>query len=130
MNRNLTTAKKTVQSEVWITAKPLLAKLVKWTVWFILALDILAAVLYIIGSYQKAPDESQITLVRTCLILSMLMIISSVYGIILDLFYLITKRKPAYLAGILGYILIIALGAVLALGAAFIIGAVKGNLQV
>ena len=114
---------------MWITAKPLLAKLIKYAVWFILALDLLTVILYIIGSYQKASDASQITLVHTWLVLSLLMIISSVYGIILDLFYLVKRHKPAYLAGIAGYVLIIILGALFVLGAAFIIGAVKGNLK-
>ena len=127
MKRNLTTAKKISQSKAWITAKPLLGKLVKWTVWIVLAINIAVVILYIAGSYRKASDDSQLTLVRICLALSMLMIISSLYGFVLDSFYAVRRRQFRYLAGIVVYILIIALGIILALAAAFIIGAVKGN---
>ena len=125
MKRKLTTAKKSG----WQSAKPLLGILVRWTVWTILAFDLVVVLLYVAGSYQKASDSSQLSLVRICLILSMLMIISSLYGIILDIYYMFRRRRPAYLTGIAGYILVIALGTLLALGAAFIIGAVGGNLQ-
>jgi len=56
------------------------------------------------------------------------LIISSVYGLLLSIYYVIKKRKVAYIAGIFGYMLIIALGVIVALGAAFVIGAVEGNL--
>ncbi|MCL1813860.1 MAG: hypothetical protein FWG29_10125 [Treponema sp.] len=129
MKRNLTTAKKISQSKVWLTAKPLLGKLVKWTVWTILILNLSVVILYIAGSYQKASDAAQLTLVRICLILSLLLIISSVYGFFMDIYYLIRRHQAVYLVGIVGYIVIIAIGAILALGAAFIIGAAGGNLQ-
>ena len=128
MKRNLTTAGKISQSEAWKTAKPFLGRLIKWTVWAVLAFDLLIVILYIIGSYQKASDDTQLTLVRICLVLSLLLIISSLYGIFLNLFYVFSKRKIFYLSGVAGYILIIVLGAALALISAFIIGAVGGNL--
>ena len=110
-------------------AKPLLGKLIKWTTWAIFILNLITVILYIAGSYQKISDDTLLTLVRICLILSLLLIISSVYGIILDLFYIVRKRQPVLLFGIAGYIMIIALGTLLALGAAFIVGATGGNLQ-
>ena len=126
MKRNLTTVRRGFG---WRSARPLLGILVRWTVWIILALNLVIVLLYVAGSYQRASDNSQLSLVRICLILSMLMIISSVYGIILDFYYMFRRRRPAYLTGIAGYFLVIALGILLALGAAFIIGAVGGNLQ-
>ena len=134
MERNLTTAKKITKKNPQTSAdrqgvKPLLGVLVKWTVWAILAFDLIIVVLYIIGSYRKASDGVQLTMIRICLMLSVLMVISSLYGIILDLYYMFTKRRPAYLGGIAGYIFTIALGTLLVLVTAFIISAVGGNLQ-
>ena len=128
MKRNLTTAKKLSQSKTWLTAKPLLGKLIKWTTWAVLAIDVAIIILYAIGSYRKAPGTIQLFLVRACLILSLLLIISSVYGLILDLYYAIRRKQAMYLAGAAGYIILIALGIALALFSAFIIGAVDGNL--
>ena len=135
MKRNLTTAKKMSRGKALVSGvwrrdtKPLLGKLVKWTVWTVLGINAAVLVLYVIGSYQKASDDAQLALVRICLILSLLLIISSVYGLVLDVYYIIRRHQPFYLLGIIGYILLIALGAILALAAAFIIGAVGGNLS-
>lgn len=111
----------------WQTARPLLGKLIKWTVWAVLALNISVITLYTVGSYQRADDQSQLALVRICLVVSLLLVISSIYGIVLDLYYALRRQKAAYLAGVLGYMLIIVLGFCTALAAAFIIGAVGGN---
>ena len=127
MRRNLTTAKKNDQNEPRFTAKPLLGKLIKWTTWTILAVYLVVLILYIAGSYQKAPDDSQLALVRMCLVLSLLLIISSSYGFVLNLFYTAKRRHISCLIGAAGYIALIALGAILTLSAAFIIGAVGGN---
>ena len=134
MKRNLTTAKNITNNNSKTGTeqqkdKPLLSLLVKWTVWGILAFNLINVVLYILGSYRKTPDEVQLTLVRICLMLSVLMIISSLYGIILDLYYMFTRRRPAYLGGIAGYFITIVLGALLVFGTAFIISAVGGNLH-
>jgi len=107
--------------------KPLLGKLIKWTVLAILFVTLAALGLYVIGSYRKVSDESQLTLVRFCLGTSMLLIISAIYGFILDLYYAVRRKKASYLVGALGYMLIMVFGASTALGAAFIIGAVGGN---
>jgi hypothetical protein len=96
-------------------------------VWIILALTLTAVILYVAGAYRGASDDSQLALVRFCLVSSLLLIISSFYGLALDLFCTIRRRRAVYLAGALGYVVLMALGAVLALGAAFIIGAVGGN---
>ena len=72
--------------------------------------------------------DSLLFLVRFWLVLALLLIIFSVYGLVLNLYYGIRKRKLSYSAGIAGYGLLIALGSVFALGAAFIIDMVRGNL--
>jgi hypothetical protein len=123
MKRNLTTA---ISLRLGY-ARSLLGKLVKWTVRAILVLTLVIVVLYILGSYRGVDDNSQLTLVRFGLIVSLLLVISSIYGFLLDLFYTIHRKKAAYLIGALGYVVIIVLGALIALSMAFIIGAAGGN---
>ena len=114
MKRNLTTA-------------TLLGMLIKWTAWAILGLLAVIIALYTAGSYRKAGDEAQLTLVRTGLVVSLLLVTSSLYGAALDLYYAVRRRRAAYLGGALGYLALIALGSCATLAAAFIIGAVGGN---
>ena len=127
MKRNLTTIEKS-QNEIRNNSGQLLGKLIKWTVLIILALLFLVIILYTAGSLRKNSPDSLLVLVRSGLVLSLLLIISSVYGLVFDIYYAISKRKPVYIAGIAGYGFLAALGSVFALGAAFIIGAVGGNL--
>ncbi|MDR2211119.1 MAG: hypothetical protein LBO65_06600 [Spirochaetaceae bacterium] len=109
-------------------ARTLLGRLIKWTVWAVMALDLGGALWYVIGSYRKRGDASQLLVVRFCLIVSLLLVISALYGLILDLFYMVRQRRAAFLIGVFGYMLIMALGSCLFLAAAFIIGAAGGNL--
>ena len=108
------------------TTIPLLGRLVKWAVWIILALTLAVHIAYMSGSYRKASDESQLTLVNVCLVLSLLLIIASFYGMVLELYYAVRKRNTAYLAAAMGYILLIVLGTLALFGAMFVIGAVRG----
>ncbi|MDR2553454.1 MAG: hypothetical protein LBD31_09880 [Treponema sp.] len=82
---------------------------------------------YAAGSYRKADDASQLFLLRLSLALSLLLGIAAFYGLVLDLYYTIRRRRAAYLWGVLGYILIICSAALVLLGSAFIIGAAGGN---
>jgi len=108
-------------------SRPLLGKLVNWTVLTLLFITVLTVIFYIVGSNRNVSDESQFVLLRFCLAVSVLLIIASVYGFILDLYYAVQKKKPAFLAFALGYVLIMAVGAVTVLGAAFILSAAGGN---
>ena len=126
MKRKLTTVP-LPQSEPGYNTAPLLGKLIKAAVWIILVFTIAVVVLYIAGSYRKISADSLLALVRLGLILSQLLIISSVYGLILDIIYIVSKKKTAYIAGIAGYLLTMVFGGVVTLSMAFIIGAVGGN---
>jgi hypothetical protein len=123
MKRNLTTA----ISQRLGYAKPLLGKLVKWTVWAVLGLTIVIIILYVAGSYRQVSDTAQLALVRFGLIVSLLLVISSMYGFVLDIFYAIHRKSLNYVAGALGYVLVMAIGALIALSLAFIISAAGGN---
>jgi len=141
MKRNSSTVRSPglAQNQTWLVVKPLLGRLVKWTVLAVLALTLAVVALYVVGSYRRVSADSQLALVRLSLALSMLLIISSLYGLILSIYYLFTrfpKRRPGqperrrrapYITGIFVYLLLMALGAAIVLVAAFIIGAVGGN---
>ncbi|MDR2701895.1 MAG: hypothetical protein LBB72_05655 [Spirochaetaceae bacterium] len=129
MRGKLTTADKHGLSHYrkGLYSRPLLGKLINWTVLALLFLTVLTVIFYVSRSYRNVSDESQLVLVRFSLAVSMLLIISAVYGFILDLYYALQKKKPAFLAFALGYILIMALGAVAVIGASFIINAAGGN---
>ncbi|MDR2072780.1 MAG: hypothetical protein LBP60_05040 [Spirochaetaceae bacterium] len=108
--------------------RSLLGKLIKWTVWAIMILDFAGLIWYVLGSYGPRDDLSQLFTLRFCLIVSLLLVISAFYGLILDLFYALNRKKIAFLIGGFGYLLIIALGLCFFLAAAFIIGAAGGNM--
>jgi DMSO reductase anchor subunit len=129
MRGKLTTADKRCLSHYrkGLYSRPLLGKLVNWTVLILLFITVLTVIFYVTGSYRNVSDESQLALLRFCLAVSMLLVISAVYGFILDLYYTVRKKKPAFLAFALGYILIMAMGAAAFFGAAFIISAAGGN---
>ena len=116
------------QSEAWVS-QPLLCKLLKWTVLVILVLTLLVVVLYVVASQRNVSDDQLLALIHLCLVLSLLLVISSVYGVILDLFIFLRRRRPGYLIGVLLYAIIIILAALLALGAAFILNAAGGNID-
>jgi len=129
MRGKLTTADNHSLLHYWkgLYSRSLLGKLVSWTVLALLFITVLTVIFYAAGSYRNASDESQLVLLRFCMAVSMLLFIFSFYGFILDLYYTLQKKKPAFLAFALGYILIMAIGAAAVLGAAFIINAAGGN---
>ncbi|MDR2661895.1 MAG: hypothetical protein LBC31_02735 [Treponema sp.] len=129
MRRNLTTdpRRRGPGGRAWSIAEPLLGKLIKYTVWVIGLAALGLAACYAAGSYRKTGGGAQLLLVRFSLVLSLLLIISSFYGLVLDVIYAVKRKRAAYLLGVLGYASLMALGALLLLGASFIIGAVGGN---
>jgi hypothetical protein len=130
MRRNLTTAdprRTGPRGKAWPITEPLLGKMIKYTVWFIGIVTLALTAGYAAGSYRKTGGATQLLLVRFSLVLSLLLIISSFYGLVLDVIYAIKRKRAAYLLGVLGYTALMALGALLLLGMSFIIGAVGGN---
>ena len=125
MKRKLTTVSQPQQKKTVNIEKPLLGRLIKWTVWIILVITLVLHIVYITGSYRNASDDSQLALVHHCLVFSLLLIISSFYGLILVLYYTARKRNLAYITAALGYAVLIILGALALFGAMFVIGAVR-----
>jgi hypothetical protein len=110
------------------TAKPVLALLVKWTVGVILFVTVVIIILYCVGSYSHAADSAQLGMVKSLLFVGVLLGVSSFYGLILDLWYALRRKNPAYVAGIIGYALLLIFGTLSAMGAAFILSAVEGTI--
>jgi hypothetical protein len=110
------------------TAKPVLALLVKGTVGVILSVTIVVIVLYCVGSYSHAADSAQMGMVRALLFMGVLLGVSSFYGVILDIWYALRRKNPAYFAGVAAYALLLIFGTISAMGAAFILSAVGGNI--
>jgi hypothetical protein len=109
------------------TVKPVLALLVKGTVGVILSVTIVVIVVYCVGSYSYAEESAQLGMVKALLFMGALLGVSSFYGVVLDIWYAIRRKTPAYFAGAAGYVLLLILGILSAMGAAFILSAVGGN---
>jgi len=126
MKRKLTSTARQQEKNTLKNGKTLLGSLVKWTVLVILAITLAVHIAYMSGSYRNASDESQLALVHSCLVLSLLLIIFSIYGLVLELYYAVRKRYLIYLAAAMGYFVLIVLGTLALFGAMFVIGAVRG----
>jgi uncharacterized membrane protein len=109
------------------TERPLLGRLVKYTVWAILLVNMLFIGLYVAGSYRGHSDASQLALVRSLLTLGVLLGIAAFYGMILDVVYALSRGNKRFLLGVLGYLGILLFAALGAMGSAFILSAVGGN---
>ncbi|MDR2182351.1 MAG: hypothetical protein LBN92_06715 [Treponema sp.] len=115
MTRNLT------------TERPLLGRLVKYTVRAVLLVNLFCIGLYVTGSYRGHSDASQLALVRSLLTLGVLLGTAAFYGMALDIVYIFSRGDKRFLPGVLGYLGILVFGALTAVGSAFILSAVGGN---
>jgi hypothetical protein len=101
--------------------------LVRLTVFAVFGLVIVLLVLYCAGSWREVPDREQSALVRLILAFSVLLWVSAFCGAILDLWYGMAFKKAAPLAGSAGYLSLVLLGTVIAMGAGFILSVAGGN---
>jgi hypothetical protein len=111
-----------------LTTKPLLGKLVKWTVWAAFAFSLSVIALYCIGSYRDFSDTTQFFLVRLCIRSSIFLVLASLYGIALAMWYAVRYKNGRYCLGIPGFLLLVLFGSASAAGAAFILSLAGGNL--
>ncbi|WP_010255534.1 hypothetical protein [Treponema primitia] len=107
--------------------KPFIAILVKRAVLFFFLLSLLVVYLYGIGTAQEFMDRTQLLLLRLSVILGLSLAVSSIYGIILNVWIIVHDRKYRLLGGAGLYIALGIFGAVIATLAAFIIVAAGGN---
>jgi hypothetical protein len=101
--------------------------LIRLTVCAVFGLAVALAVMYCAGSLRGTPDREQFALVRLILTVSVLLWVSAFCGAIVDLWYGIAFKKAGPLAGTIGYLLLVLLGTVMAMGAGFILSIAGGN---
>ncbi|MFP3041768.1 hypothetical protein LQZ19_08085 [Treponema primitia] len=107
--------------------KPFIAILVKRAVLFFFFLSLLVVYLYGIGTAQEFMDRTQLLLLRLSVILGLSLAVSSIYGIILNVWIIVHDRRYHFLGGAGFYIALGILGIAIATLAAFIMVAAGGN---
>jgi nitrate/nitrite transporter NarK len=107
--------------------KPIIAILVKRTVFFFFILCFLTVFLYGIGTAQEFMDISQIFLLRMAVFLGFFQAVGSLYGLILDLWFVLHDRKYRFLTGAVLYGILGVLGILVAAAGTFIDVAAGGN---
>jgi hypothetical protein len=92
--------------------KPLLLLLVKRTDIFLLIICVISLFYWVVGSVSFFQDETQSMLMYIARVSSQGMIVASAFGILLSLAFAIARGRGLKIIGILGYILVAAIGAV------------------
>jgi hypothetical protein len=112
--------------------KRLLAALVKWTVWVLLAANLLLFIVYMAHSYLANANarisEFQFAVIRFGFFISIVLVFFCVYGIIIGGVYAIRDKKPLRLIGLAGFLAGLIFGALMAFITSFILNAAGGNL--
>jgi hypothetical protein len=103
--------------------------LVNRAVVFFLIMCFISLFLYIIGTVQGFMDDTQLFLLRIGAGMSILLVLSSLYGLVLDLALFFRGKRPRFILGACAYALLGVLGGVIAVSASFIISASGGNIQ-
>ncbi|MDR2093938.1 MAG: hypothetical protein LBP76_00265 [Treponema sp.] len=109
--------------------KPLIAVLVKRTVFFFFVMCILSIFLYGIGTDQDFTDISLLLLLRIAVIMGLFLGVGSIYGLALNLWLVFRRHKFRYLLGAGGYMLLGIFGAAVAVLGLFIITVAGGNVS-
>jgi hypothetical protein len=107
--------------------KPFIVILVKRAVLFFFFLCVLVVYLYGLGTAQEFMDRTQLLLLRLSVILGLSLAVGSLYGIILNVWLLVHKRKYRFLGDAGLYIVLGIFGAAIATLGAFIMVAAGGN---
>ena len=107
--------------------KPILALLVKRTVFFFFIMCVLTVFLYGIGTVREFMDATQALLLRLAAVFGFLLAVGSVYGIGVDLWFILYKGKYRYFLGIGAYALLVIFGIIVAAAATFIVVISGGN---
>jgi hypothetical protein len=103
--------------------------LVSRTVLFFLVVCLISLFLYIIGTVQGFMDDTQLFLLRLGLGMSILLVLSSLYGLVLELVLFFRGKKLRFIRGAGVYTFLGVLGVAIAASASFIISASGGNIQ-
>ena len=91
-------------------------------------MSVITGFIYLLGSNQGFMDQTQFFLLRAVTVLGILLLISSVFGLVINLFIFVIVKKRRYLFGSFLYIFFIVSGGAVASGAYFIIFFASGNM--
>jgi hypothetical protein len=107
--------------------KSLLLRLFNRAMIFFLIMAAITAILYGIGIYRQFADLTQLLLLRLTALFSLLLVLSSVYGLFPVLWRMIHRNGLRYLPFIILKLALAALGALLCFGSVFILTVTGGN---
>jgi hypothetical protein len=107
--------------------KPILALLVKRTVFFFFIMCVLTVFLYGIGTVREFMDTTQEVLLRLAAVFGFLLAVGAVYGIGVDLWFILYKGKYRFFLGVGGYAALGIFGILVAAAATFIVVISGGN---
>lgn len=102
--------------------------LVNRTVLFFLIMCLINLFLYIIGTVQGFMDDTQLFLLHLGFVLSILLVLSAVYGLALNLALFFHRKKIRFIRGACAYAFLGLLGGIIAALAGFIISVSSGNI--
>ena len=109
--------------------KPLIALMVKRTVFFFFIASLMIIFLYIVGTVQGFMETTQIILLRFLVIMGIFLSIGALYGSILDAGFIFIKHRRQFVLGIISYLLLIIFGVIISVIASFILVLAGGNIS-
>jgi hypothetical protein len=96
---------------------------------FFFFMSLFSVFLYGVGVRQRFMDTTQIMLLRISALSALILGILSMYGIVLDIWFLIRTRGLRFLFGIMVYFVAAVFGILIAAVAIFILVLAGGNLE-
>jgi hypothetical protein len=105
-----------------------LQSLVKGGGLFFFFMSLFSVFLYGVGVRQRFMDTTQVMLLRISALFALVLGVLSMYGIVLDIWFLIRTRGLRFLLGIAAYCIAAIFGILIALAAIFILVFAGGNL--
>jgi len=96
---------------------------------FFFLMSLLICFLYFLGTRQEFMDETQLLLLRLSSIMGFLLVISSVFGLFINMVIFIMKKKIRYILGFFMFIFFIVSGGIIAGGTYFISLLTSGNVN-
>ncbi|MDR3131113.1 MAG: hypothetical protein LBU18_06155 [Treponema sp.] len=90
-------------------------------------MSLTSAFLYCAGVRLRFIDANQIMLLRICALSALILLALSMYGIVLNLWFLVRRGKRLYIPGAAAYFLAAVFGGLTASAAVFILALAGGN---
>jgi ABC-type Fe3+ transport system permease subunit len=107
--------------------KPVIVLIIKWITIVLMGICVVIMILYGIGLSHTFTEQTLSLFFRSAGISGLVLCISSIYGIVLDLWMCIRRANARWLLGALGYLLLLIFGLALAILTNFIIVFMEGS---